>query len=808
MPRKRGKTLCSSDVFSHPGKPLHVHLENVADRSVDKFNEDRPALDVYFSSDHWRNILWITGFLHDFGKATSYFQDYLNEPDERRKKALKGSNLTSHSLLSAVVTHVLVSRYVADHPVESDLWPMMPLFAFLVVKKHHGNLLNAARLPGRNDDGTELDSGEFEVLDEQFTGCYPLEIERILEMIHKKTRLNLAVSDLPGSYTDYYKKSIRSERRRLDKLHKTTEYYFIFHYLYSLLLHSDKEDAIFSRAPLPGRKKIPADTVKRFIETRFGSPESPMDMIRTGIFRDAERSISTVDLDKHRIFSLNVPTGTGKTLTALSVALKLKERLEKMAISPRIVYTLPFTSIIDQNHDVFREVLSDPGSDVLLKHHHMADITYRYGEDEFETGEAKFLIESWESEIVVTTLFQVFHTLFSNRNKMIQKFSKFANAIVLFDEIQSLPFKYWRIAKTTMTCMASLFNTRFILITATQPRIFDKDEIVELVPDKNDYFSRLDRVTLSFHGEPLTLTEFADLCRREIESSDESFLFVMNTVNAALGLFQALCANRQDADYNFLSTNIIPRHRLQRIRDIKKEFKRKIIVSTQMIEAGVDIDVENVFRDFGPLESINQVCGRCNRNFRNGKKGRVRLFQVLDDKNKNTPFERYIYGKSPLSMMETRAILSGGTEISECGFLDNMDSYYNRIAEKSRLDESESLRSAMENLQFENIYKEFKLIDEEGYERKDVFIEYDENAADVWLRYLEIRSIQDSIRRKEMFLKIKKDFHDYIISVPARFVSEEPYDNGFYVYINKDMLPTCYDGETGWIRTTGGTYSF
>lgn len=782
-------------------------MKNVADRCVNRFREDRIALDVYFSPDHWENILWITGFIHDFGKATSYFQDYLNESDEQRKKTLKGSDLTSHSLLSAVVAHGLVSRYVASHPVENDLWPMMPLFAFLIVKKHHGNLLNAARLPGRNESLTELDV-EFAHLDEQFKGCYTLEIKGILEMIHEKTDLNVTSAELPGSFTDYFTKNIRPERRRLDKLHKRPEYYFIFHYLYSLLLHSDKEDAIFNGAVLPDRKKIPADAVKRFIETRYGNPKSPMDKIRTGIFHDADLTVSTVDIKKHRIFSLNVPTGTGKTLTALSVALKLRERMEEKNFSPRIVYALPFTSIIDQNHDVFMDVLSDPGSDILLKHHHMADIKYRYGQEEFETGEAKFLIESWESEIVVTTMYQVFHTLFSNRNKMIQKFSKFANAIVLFDEIQSLPFKYWRIAKTAMVCMASIFNTHFILITATQPRIFDKDDIVELVPEKSAYFSRLDRVTLSFHDEPLTLTQFSELCRREIESSDESFLFVMNTVNSALGLYQTLCGSRLDADYYFLSTNIIPRHRLQRIRDIKKGSRRKIIVSTQMIEAGVDIDIENVFRDFGPLESINQVCGRCNRNFRNGKKGRVRLFQVLDENNKNTPFERYIYGKNPLSMMETRAILSGGAEISECGFLDNMDRYYDRIADKSRPDESENLRLAMENLQFENIYQEFKLIDEEGYERKDVFIEWDEKAADVWQKYLEIRDIQDSFRKKEMFLGIKKEFHDYIISVPARFVSEETYDNGFFVYINKDMLPTCYDGETGWIRTTGGTYSF
>lgn len=476
--------MFSSDIFSHPEKLLSDHQLRVAESCVTKFKDDSNNLDHYFNQNHWEDLLWIMGFFHDFGKTTRYFQEYLGEQDEKKKMAMKGSPLTSHGLLSAVIAHFFVSRYIEKHPETNDLWPMMPLFIFLCIKKHHGNLNNAVRMQGSNQDN-ELDKADSGHLDEQFQACPEYEIDYFLSIAAKKTNLNMACTDLPLSWNKYFKKSIvRIERPRLTKLPKKTEYYFIFQYLFSLLLHSDKEEAIFSGITGFERVGIDDNVVRNYITDNFGKPENAMDLIRSGIFDDAEKTIMDADISRSHFFSLNVPTGTGKTFTSLSTALKLRKRLEGLGHAPRIVYALPFTSIIDQNFEVFRAVLSDPDSTVLLKHHHLADISYTSEFDEFETNESKFLIESWESEIVVTTMFQVFHTIFSNRNRMIQKFRSLTNAIVLLDEVQSLPYKYWIIARKAMQCLAELFNTRFILITATQPKIFKRHDIVELVPEK------------------------------------------------------------------------------------------------------------------------------------------------------------------------------------------------------------------------------------------------------------------------------------------------------------------------------------
>jgi len=274
----------------------------------------------------------------------------------------------------------------------------------------------------------------------------------------------------------------------------------------------------------------------------------------------------------------------------------------------------------------------------------------------------------------------------------------------------------------------------------------------------------------------------------------------MNTINSSIKLFENLKKIDLDAEYFYLATNIIPKHRLVRIREIKESKKRKIIISTQMIEAGVDIDIENVWRDFAPLESINQVCGRCNRKF-SEKKGNVRIFEILNENHNNTPFSKYIYGKSALSIIETKESLGNNTKISETEFLKNMDSYYQIIKEKIAEDESDKILGFLENFQFADLFKSFKLIDDKLYNKKDVFIEYDETAIDVWQKFKNLKQIKNTFKRKTEFLKFKKDFYDYVISVPEKYVPEQEHENTGIVHIRNNAVESCYDEQTGWKRT-------
>lgn len=800
--------MCSSKLCSHPGKPLIVHLQNVAKNCLSKFRSIPNRLSDYMPLEYWEKLIWLMGFSHDLGKATSYFQTYLFEKDERKRIEMKNRLETGHSLISAVIGFWIAREYVKDKG--SDYLQNMPFLVYLAIKKHHGNINNA--IPsGDSDESDELNI-PYEHLDRQWEAIDKTEMQVLLDEINRNLSMQIDCAIFPESLIHYFKRElVRKEKNRFRDNHKQPDDYFIFQFLYSLLLCSDKEDAIFGIRPEIPRLAIPADTIKEYKLANFKDDSSKINRIRNAIYDDADRCISEVSLDQ-KILSLNVPTGSGKTLTALSVALALRKRLEDSSgIHSRIIYGLPYTSIIDQNFDVYQKLFNNPDSNLLLKHHHLAEIGYRISdtEAEFETPQARFLIESWESEIIITTFFQIFHTMFTNRNRMIQKFCKLTNSIILLDEVQALPYKYWCLVRESIRVISRLFNSYFILITATQPRIFEPGEIVELVPDKADYFDRFDRVDLQFNPETIGLTAFNQKCRKEIRHSDESYLFVMNTIDSSIQLFIELKQADAETDYFYLSTNIIPRHRLERIKAIKESDKRKIIISTQIIEAGVDIDVENVWRDFAPLESINQVCGRCNRNF-SEKKGKVKIFEIVNENHGNTPFSKYIYGKSVLSMIETKETLGDRDIISENEFLRNMDAYYQELRNKLADDESEKILGFLRDLRFADVYRSFRLIDDAGYNRRDVFVEIDDFAKDVWNRYIRLGFESDPIKRKNEFLEFRKDFYDYVISIPSKYVNcGEEHPSGI-VYVPYKSIEHCYDKDTGWKRTmdAGGTYVF
>lgn len=258
---------------------------------------------------------------------------------------------------------------------------------------------------------------------------------------------------------------------------------------------------------------------------------------------------------------------------------------EEKKIKAKIIYSLPFLSIIDQNYDVFEDVFktvenATPSEDVLLKHHHLADIFYRTQDDEeFEGLKSLFLIEGWNSEIIVTTFVQFFHTIVSNKNRSLRKFHTIANSIVILDEVQSVPHKYWLLLKQIISGFAEYFNTYFIFVTATQPLIFDPEngEITELVKNKDKYFREFDRVKLEINLNPMNLDEFKEIIESEVkEKPDKDFLFVFNTIKSSLNIYKHLKDLKlKNSDYYYLSTNIVPKERLNRIKKIKKKVGKK-----------------------------------------------------------------------------------------------------------------------------------------------------------------------------------------------------------------------------------------
>jgi len=804
--QKRTSSLLS-DLKSHPDKSLADHLNNVGNRCKEILQSKNLNIAEFVDFDTLKEISYLIGITHDFGKATTYFQRYITETDEVARKKQKNKPETHHAFISSIFTYYVVKGHLAKKGLlEKEYYKYLPIIGFFVVKRHHGNLDNA------DDEIYSIDEEKQEILQKQVNAIDFDELDKIYASFCSDYNIGATrfKDDCNEIIEEISTKAKRLIRRLKDE--STLFYYFISLTLYSLLLDADKTDA--ANLEIAERRDIPSDIVDRYKDAKFGrtgetgNSKSKINRIRDEIYNEVISTLEGLNLDDDKILSLNVPTGTGKTLTALSFGLKLRERLkEERGFCPRIVYSLPFLSIIDQNSDVFMDVLDHPTTDILLKHHHLSDVVYTR-EDEFENLESKIdigksllLIEGWNSEIVVTTFIQFFHSFISNRNRMIRKFHNIINSIVILDEVQAIPHEYWLLLKESITFFAEQFNTYFIFVTATQPLIFaeTKHEIKSLVENKKGYFKALDRIVLIPHLMPVNINEFKETLQEDIlKNVNNDFLIVMNTIKSSKEIYnfikEVVLRDTGNTKIYYLSTNIVPKERLKRIKAIKKETReRKVIVSTQLIEAGVDIDVDIVYRDFAPLDSINQVAGRCNRNFGENK-GVVKIF-ALTEKYYNI-YDGFITSKTQEVLNEYE-----GDMIAEPKFLDLNDAYFEGVKRGQSDDESKEILIDVKRLNFAEL-SQFKLIKEEHY-KTDVFVELDNEAEEVWKKYQELitnKELKGFEKRKE-FLRIKKRFYDYVISVDKK-KAEKAMIEPYLGYVGKEDIPQYYDTETGYITNS------
>jgi len=829
-----------SKIYSHPDKLLVDHLQKVGDFCRQNLSLKKLNLEGYIDFNILKDISYLIGVTHDFGKATNYFQEYLKEKNEPKKLEMKNKAEVYHSFVSALFAYYVVREYLlAKNLLTEKYYKYLPILGFLVVKRHHGNLDDAL-------DEVILDSKDDKILEKQVNAIDFKIINNIYNQLFSKINfkfnynffrdniINAKPIYIYNEIDKYEKNYIRDlshqEKKLINNLDEedTLFYYFATLLLYSLLLDADKTDA----ANLQEIKRIKidkdiVDNYKLHLFKDINKKKKEINKIRNEIYNETINSLERLNLEKDKILSLNVPTGTGKTLTSLSFALKLKAKIEQeKKYKPRIIYSLPYLSIIDQNFAIFEDVFKfslkgkTPNSNLLLKHHHLSDVNYttsNIGKEEFENlspediGKDLLLIEGWNSEVIVTTFFQFFYSLISNRNKSIRKFHNIINSIVILDEIQAIPHCYWLLLNKIIHFLTEKFNVYFILVTATQPLLFnEKDkEIKPLIKDKEKYFKALNRVELKYNSESLCLNDFQEILEEDLcNNPNKDFLIVLNTINSSLEIYNFIYQlELKDTETFYLSTNIIPKERLRRIRKSReKSKKQKIIISTQLIEAGVDLDVDIVYRDFAPLDSINQVAGRCNRNF-NQSKGLIKLF-ILKEEEKKKEYYRYIYDSFIISKTKDVLWEASKKQIEEKSFLSLNNSYFDKVNQGKADDEAKEILEEVKKLNFGELNK-FKLI-QDTYKKIDIFVETDEKGREIYQKYKDLSLIKGLFERKNGFLKIKKNFYDYVISVPyqhaADFVTE---DKGIgYISLEEIKQNNYYDPETGFKReeqSVGGT---
>jgi len=337
-------------------------------------------------------------------------------------------------------------------------------------------------------------------------------------------------------------------------------------------------------------------------------------------------------------------------------------------------------------------------------------------------------------------------------------------------------------------------------MTATQPYIFEpaSDFVFELSENNTQYYQQLSRITLHPELRERTIDEFMEWCGNLLKNNlGKQMLIVLNTIQSSKKVYESLKELfARDFQFYYLSTNIIPVQRLQRIQEIKQTEKPAVIVSTQLVEAGVDIDVDIVIRDLGPLDAINQVSGRCNRN--NRKTGDVYLVQLIDDRHQCVrAFSQYIY--EPFLLENTKRLFVDGKVIEEKEYLDYINKYFGYIDEVGDPSISEELIANIKQLRFSKARENFILIDQ-SYATQDLFIEFDSCAKDLWDKFIELLKDQDTSvwQRKSDLQAIRRKMNNYIISIATtKPIGKSEISNYPIVYFSADELYSTYSFDTG-----------
>jgi CRISPR-associated endonuclease/helicase Cas3 len=323
-------------------------------------------------------------------------------------------------------------------------------------------------------------------------------------------------------------------------------------------------------------------------------------------------------------FSLNVPTGGGKTLSSMAFALEHAKHHEKK----RIIYVIPYTSIIEQNAQVFCEIFGD---NEVVEHHSNVD-------EEEKTERARLATENWDAPIIVTTTVQFFESLFAAKPKQCRKLHNIANSVVILDEAQLVPPEFLEPILEIMRLLTEHYNVSFVVCTATQP-VFEKQKnypdfpgllegtIKEIIKDVSGLYKNLERVEVEFPKDLSVPVEWKNLAD-ELSKLNQVLCIVSDRKSC-----RELYALMPKGTYH-LSALMCAQHRSDVLAEIKNKLEKGEcvrVISTQLVEAGVDIDFPIVYRALSGLDSIAQAAGRCNREGKlnvTGKLGKVVIFKA------------------------------------------------------------------------------------------------------------------------------------------------------------------------------------
>lgn len=571
----------------------------------------------------------LIGLLHDLGKYSDEFQSYIKsatglinqDEDEDFVDATGLKGKVDHSTSGAqFIWKALASRGPANHAIAQVM--------AICVASHHSGLIDCLTLT----PGCPVEDGFSKRISKEhkkthFQEVVPRMEFSIRERIEKLLKDENLTNGLLQWLRNLHDKAPGSNKEEKDQSpSQKLQQGLLVRALFSCLIDADRIDSADFENPGRARHRHLGryekwDILIQRLEQHIAVFPSvyPIDALRRDI---SDHCYAASARPSGQIYSLTVPTGGGKTLASLRFAL----HHAKLNHMDRVVYVIPFTSIIDQNAEAVRRILEPDGvpyGSVVLEHH--SNLT-----PDKQNWRSKMLSENWDAPVVYTTMVQLLETLFGAGTRGARRMHQLANSVLIFDEVQSLPINCVHLFNSAMNFLADHCTSTVVLCTATQPLLHKVNpsrgairlsEQHEIMPDVAKLFDDLKRVEVSYRRKPggWSLEEVRELAIEQVGVTG-SCLVIVNTKKIAQAVFQ-LCRRHPDAEVFHLSTGMCPSHRKNKLNIIRSRLQSNTVqptlcVSTQLIEAGVDVDFGTVIRFSAGLDSVAQAAGRCNRNGR------------------------------------------------------------------------------------------------------------------------------------------------------------------------------------------------
>jgi CRISPR-associated endonuclease Cas3-HD len=664
------------DAFdARPGQSLQSHLDGVAG-NVDSLLADAGTTN---NGDDWQTVGRVLAWTHDAGKLTEWFQRYL-EASDRTAGSIPTRKHTYHGFVSSLLTaHALYELDVADQT---------RVAGFYAVAKHHGVIPN---IPG---DRKEYDptfakrvAEEYDIATDQLENIDAHASGAAGTLLQQASAGHLSWSEIPVSSPEQYRRLIVHPEQLDDTFYETALR------AWSTLVCADKLDAAGVSVSEDVARPSVADLRTHVEALPAGETdrEVRLNELRSAAHTEAKNTLQSVHERGDSLFRITLPTGFGKTLTGLRAALELAADIDG-----RVVYSLPYTSIVDQVDGEIRDIFGlSSGDREYTIHHHLADTWTRLdshsGEGRVSDGSESLYAETWQSGLVLTTFVQLFESLAGPENVQSMKLPALEDSVIIVDEPQALSLRWWDLVGRLVDFLRREYSATVVLMTATQPEILDRDPslpsptpLTSTFEDSLSFIGEHPRVTFDLHesvtayldhpdAPPYPLDDAVETLLDDVRDGEPSrTLAVVNTVESAATVTEKLLASdrardesvvhlgdsllefhREEAEGATVDTELAKRYLafvagrhppsevsylvatlttglrpvdrsllLEVVRLLLDDETRTpydgqslVTVSTQLIEAGVNISFDALYRDIAPVPSLVQAAGRCNRNF-------------------------------------------------------------------------------------------------------------------------------------------------------------------------------------------------